>query len=49
MITPMFLACISYRLGRPLEWDAANEVVVDDPEATAMLGRTFRPPWSLPA
>lgn len=49
MITPMFLACISYRLGRPLRWDAANECVVDDPEATAMLGRTFRAPWTLPA
>ncbi len=48
MITPMFLACISYRLGRPLVWDADNERVVDDPEATAMLGRAFRPPWSLP-
>lgn len=49
MTTPMYLSCISYRLGRPLHWDAARERFVGDDEATAMLAKSYRAPWGLPA
>lgn len=49
MTTPMYLGCIAYRLGRPLQWDAVAEQFVGDPEASAMLGKTYRAPWVLPA
>ena len=49
MTTPMYLSCISYRLGRPLQWDPETEQFVDDPEATAMLSKQYRAPWKLPA
>jgi hypothetical protein len=48
MTTPMYLGCIAYRLGRPLQWDAATEQFVGDPEATAMLSKPYRAPWRLP-
>jgi predicted dehydrogenase len=48
MTTPMYLGCIAYRLGRPLQWDAATEQFVGDPEATAMLSQPYRAPWVLP-
>ncbi len=34
-------------LDRPLRWDPVKEIVVDDPEATAMLKPEMRMPWSL--
>lgn len=48
MTTPVYLSCIAYRFGRPLQWDAAAEQFVDDPEATAMLTKQHREPWTLP-
>jgi predicted dehydrogenase len=39
------LANLSLRLGRKLRWDAARETIVDDPEATRLLERPYRPPW----
>jgi len=48
MTTPMYLSCIAYRLGRPLQWDADAEQFVDDPEATALLTKQYREPWTLP-
>jgi hypothetical protein len=41
------LGNIAFRLRRRVTWDAANERVVGDPEAQAMLLRPYRAPWSL--
>ena len=42
------LANIAIRLGRSeLKWDPVAEVVLDDPEAQAMIAREMRAPWSL--
>jgi len=42
------LGNISYRLGRSLRFDGASERFVDDEQANALLGRTYRAPYSLP-
>lgn len=39
---------IAIRLGRPLEWDPAEECFINDDEANAMRSRPMRAPWSLP-
>jgi hypothetical protein len=44
---PGHLGLISMLVGRKLKWDAANERILDDPEAAALLTRPFRPPWKL--
>jgi predicted dehydrogenase len=45
-------ACIlanhSMRLGRALQWDHANGVVVGDAEANGLLRRPYRAPWTHP-
>jgi predicted dehydrogenase len=41
------LANIAFRLGRRVNWDAANERVIGDAEAQAMVMRPYRAPWSL--
>ena len=41
------LCNITARLGRPITWDAVSEQILDDAEATAMLDRPMREPWSL--
>jgi hypothetical protein len=33
--------------GRKLKWDAATETILNDEEATRMLGRPYREPWKL--
>ncbi len=38
---------IAIRLGRSVVWDPAAEQVIDDAEATAMLARPRREPWTL--
>jgi len=43
------LTNIAMRLGRKLTWDADREQVVGDAEANAMLSRTQRPPYQVPA
>jgi len=35
------------RIGRKIQWDAAKETIVGDPEAAAMLSRPYRQPWKL--
>ena len=40
------LANVSMRLGRPLSYDPNTKTVINDPEATALLARTYRQPWS---
>jgi predicted dehydrogenase len=42
------LANISYRLGRTLEWDAANWQFVNAPDANRMLTREYRKPYVVP-
>jgi predicted dehydrogenase len=44
------LANVSMALGgRPLTYDPAKREVVNDPQATALLRRPFRSPWTHPA
>ena len=43
------LGNISYRVGRSLRFDGANEQFVGDDDANALLGRTYRAPYSLHA
>ncbi|MCW5926672.1 MAG: Gfo/Idh/MocA family oxidoreductase [Chitinophagaceae bacterium] len=47
MTFPMHLALISYRLGRPLQWDAIAEQFVGDADANALLHREHRQKWKL--
>jgi predicted dehydrogenase len=44
---PGHLGLISMLVGRKLKWDALNERILDDPEASALLTRPYRPPWKL--
>jgi len=48
MTAPMFFGRISLLLGRPLRWDAAKEEFTSDEEATRLLGRVHREPWTMP-
>ena len=41
------LGNISIRLGRKVAWDPAREQIDGDDEATAMLSRPYRKPWTL--
>jgi hypothetical protein len=47
MTLPMHLAIISWRLGRPLTWDATAEKCVGDKEANTLLSRKYRKKWDL--
>src|SRR5690606_2540502 len=42
------LANMSMELGRPLVYDPNKRVIVDDPEATQLLQRSYREPWTHP-
>ncbi len=42
------LANVSYRLGRTLHFDPANEKFVGDDEANAMISRNYRAPFVVP-
>jgi predicted dehydrogenase len=42
------LGMISYKLGRSLRWDGEKEIIIDDPEANALLSRPYRAPWVYP-
>ncbi|MEQ8787308.1 MAG: Gfo/Idh/MocA family oxidoreductase [Pirellulaceae bacterium] len=44
--TMCHLANLSLRLGRRLAWDAENETIIGDEEATSMLVRPYRSPWN---
>jgi hypothetical protein len=46
--TACILANLSMRLGRSLQWDHANGVVVGDAEANQLLRRPYRSPWQHP-
>jgi len=49
--TAIHLGNISTQLGRTLRFDPNNETILDDPEATKMLGRKYRKGghWSVPS
>lgn len=47
MTMPMHLGLISYRLGRPLEWNAKKEKFRHDSEANSYLSRDYRKGWDL--
>lgn len=42
------LANLSMQLQRPLQYDPVKKVVINDPEATAMLKRNYRAPYKHP-
>jgi hypothetical protein len=44
---PGYLANISYRVGRGIRWDAKNETIPGDAEATRLLTKEYRAPWHL--
>ena len=44
---PGHLGLISMLVGRKIKWDAEQEVILNDPEASELLRRPFRPPWKL--
>jgi predicted dehydrogenase len=46
--TACILANLSMQLGRTLQWDHVNGVVVGDPEANRLLRRPYRAPWVHP-
>lgn len=41
------LANISYRTGRTITWDGERESIANDPDASALLAREYREPWTL--
>ncbi len=56
-ITPIEVACrsisvgllgeIAMLTGRKIKWDPKTERILDDPQASALLGRAYREPWVL--
>jgi hypothetical protein len=44
---PGHLGLILMMAGRRLKWDAEKEVILDDAEASKLLGRPYREPWKL--
>jgi predicted dehydrogenase len=47
-VTACHLGVIAQRTGRKIHWHAANEKIVGDPEASRMLSKPYRAPWTLP-
>jgi predicted dehydrogenase len=41
------LGNIAYRVGRKIRWDAEREEIIDDRQASELLGRQARSPWNL--
>jgi predicted dehydrogenase len=41
------LGNIAFRSGRKLRWNAEREEIIDDREASALLGRQARAPWNI--
>ncbi len=42
------LGMLSYKLGRSIQWDGANEKVISDEAANKLLRREYRGPWKYP-
>ena len=45
---PGHLGNIAYRAGRRIAWDGEKETSPGDPQAEALLGRSYRAPYLLP-
>jgi hypothetical protein len=43
--TACHLANLSMKTGRTLYWNAAREELLNDPEASRLLTKVYRPPW----
>lgn len=48
MTEAVHLGNVSYRVGKPITWDAAAMKCVDCPEADPILNRPYRDGWTLP-
>jgi predicted dehydrogenase len=46
--TMALLGMLSLKLGRSIDWDPATETIASDPEATKLLTRAYRSPWTYP-
>jgi len=46
---PGHLGLISMMVGRKIEWDVAQEKILNDSAASALLSRPYRAPWQFPA
>jgi len=46
-ISVALLGEIAMLLGRTIKWNPDTEQIIDDPEASALLGRSYREPWTL--
>ncbi len=44
---PGHLMNIAWRVGRQIRWDGEREMILDDPAASRLLGRSYRRPWRL--
>lgn len=42
------LGMLSMKVGRSIEWDGKNEIVINDDEANKLLRREYRGPWEYP-
>jgi predicted dehydrogenase len=42
------LGNIAYRTGRKVFWDAANNNIINDPEASKLVNASYRAPWKVP-
>jgi predicted dehydrogenase len=47
MIEMMLLGLVAYRVGKKIKYDGEAGRVTDNPEADALLKRTYRPGWTL--
>jgi predicted dehydrogenase len=45
---PGHLGLIAMLVGRKIRWDAAQEVIIGDAEASRLLARPYRAPWTFP-
>jgi hypothetical protein len=45
--TACHLANIAYRTGRKIRWDGDKEQILADAEATRLMTKKYREPWSL--
>lgn len=45
----VLLGNVAFRVGKPIQWDAANLRVTDNDQATALLSKEYRPGWEVRA
>jgi len=44
---PGHLCLISMLTGKKIQWDAKEEQIIGDPEASKLMTREFRGPWKM--